>query len=374
MNNILASILISIVISCKSREHVDNSSLLEAAPIASPRFYTFEAQPSRYHGFSWTNQFISKNGGKAFVEKAVKGAHEKNAKVKGQFRSDMVGGNGLYLAQDPFVSSSYGKVLLALKLKSKSPSVYAHASDADYPTGQERHFIAALLSQNPILHYFWRDGSAFVLRSSELIDQVDVFDLDSVKSTLFNSLPLISELNDQSLPDFIQKFGYWMKAFAAISAENDYRTWKDGAQLSDENVRLLVAYEKTKEPTYSDTEKVTQGEIDGFKASNLAKANAINRAVNLYRQQLNAKWPDVWKETSVSSMINCKKLQAQAEEDLPIYGYRWEDMYSPRIRTISHYSGTVSAEVVHRNADVAFVKTNDNEEGFTYLDDWKCVD
>lgn len=337
--------------------------------------FRFVAQPATYHGFSWTSSHIPDGAGLRFIEAGCRQAHEENQATGGHFPQNMVAGNGLYFAQDPFVSYTYGTTLVAVTLKPGTESAMAHASEADYPEGPAKHYIPVMLSPAPVFHYFWRNGIAFTLRNASAAQKVDVFETTGIPLKPFADLPAVSSLSHETLARFFKDYGPWVRALAALPDFRDYRQWTPEQVLEDDQLKILAAWQKNgAEPAWEDISALTPQDVAAFATPEVtSKANMVYAAMMSFRQQLDSTWSQTWKEVSESPLLACSRLSRTPSDAEPLYGYGREDMDSPRLRSFTYYEGTHTAAVKSRRGDVVHVTTEDGSEGFTYLTDWQCA-
>jgi hypothetical protein len=180
----------------------------------------------------------------------------------------------------------------------------------------------------------------------------------------------------ENLPQFLKTFGPWVRVFsAAMDDIIDYRTWTPSEPLSEQQIRLLAASEinKGEVASYAQIQNLTTQQVQAFAtAETKQKAEKIFSAMMRFRQTQNQNWSKTWRETSTDPRIPCKNLVMTANEKTPLYAYSYEEMDSPRARSIQFRAGTHKAVVKSRNGDVVTIATENGQEGMTYLSDWTC--
>lgn len=131
-------------------------------------FHVADAAPTFY---SWTKNEDALRNPVEFVRRATAGAFAQNEKNRPRdFPDELAAGNGLYLAQTPYASRSYGDIAISLRLKSGT----SVASQDRFHSRRE-----AIYSNAAVVLYNWLGvgaGKALVVR------EFDAVDLTSIKA------------------------------------------------------------------------------------------------------------------------------------------------------------------------------------------------
>lgn len=358
------------------RDDEQNQGQLSAtAPQKWP--FTFQSSRDGAYGFSWTNAEV--RDGMQFIQNGTRDAEAANRQANGIFPSTLTGGYGVYLAQDPFVSTSYGNTLLIVKLRPNISSTMAHSAVTFEGSQFDENFVPAVLSNEKLFHYFWRDGNATVVRKADVVSEVQVIRVNP-KFAKFETLPMPSEetLTLKNLPAFVSSFS--SKVWYELIAEQVLDKFVDPDPILF--WKKVISLENTLGESMWKTEGISEQELNAIQSpENVAKYERYRKLIANYAKERDLGWKNEWPETTTDPRIRCTTMKFQTEAREPIVGFSYEDMNSPRNVTFRvspeetrNQNITVTPDFSKRRGDVTWVKLSTGQEGFVSLIQLRCSD